>query len=186
MKKHFAACVCALFGLFAYTVSDAAEPGQPAPHCELAALGNSPASDTGHYQGKVVLVDFWASWCPPCLKSLPYLNTLDHDLHKSGLQVIGVNVDEHVELASAFLERHPAHFSVGSDSKGICPKAFGIMGMPTSYLVDRNGVVRFVHIGFRDSDRETLRHTIETLLDEKQTPPVVAATTESEMHHHHE
>lgn len=170
MKQYVAAYLCALFGLFAYSSTYATEVGQSPPNCGLAALGHSTASNTNQYQGKVILVDFWASWCPPCLKSLPYLNTLDHDLHDRGLQIVGVNVDEHVDQASAFLQRHPVGFMVGSDTQGICPKAFGVLGMPTSFLIDRHGVVRFIHIGFRDSDREVLRQAIESLLDDKQPP----------------
>ena len=172
MKKYIAVFLGTLLVVTVISNCQAADAGnksvevsQQAPTCELASLGNSSASNIA-YKGKVVYVDFWASWCPPCLKSLPFLNILDRDLKNRGLQVIGVNVDEHINDANAFLKNHPANFIVGSDSKGACPKAFGIMGMPSSYLIDRKGNVRLVHIGFRDGDRKELRQAIEQLLSE--------------------
>ena len=182
MNKYIAVFFGTLLGATALSNSCAADKsidvGQRAPACELASLGSSAASKTD-YKGKVVYVDFWASWCPPCLKSLPFLNTLNRDLKDRGLQVIGVNVDEHISDANAFLKNHPASFIVGSDSKGDCPKAFGIMGMPSSYLIDRKGNIRHVHIGFRDGDRKELRQAIEQLLaEDAPAPAVMTATSE--------
>lgn len=180
MNKFIAVFCGTLLGVTALSSSFAADKsvdvGQHAPTCALASLGNSSASNTAN-KGKVVYVDFWASWCPPCLKSLPFLNTLNRDLKDRGLQVIGVNVDEHINDANAFLKNHPANFVVGSDSKGDCPKAFGIMGMPSSYLIDRKGNVRLVHIGFRDGERKELRQAIEQLLAEETPAPAVSTVT---------
>ena len=182
MKKTFSALISALLGLVVYTSCNAIESGQPAPKCEIAALGGSSATDTSRYQGKVVYVDFWASWCPPCLKAFPFLNTLEHDLHDKGLEVIGVNVDENINDANEFLKNHAASFVVGSDAKGVCPKTFGVMGMPSSYLIDRKGVVRLVHIGFRESDRVELRHSIEELLG--VGGPMTSASNTENLNHH--
>jgi thiol-disulfide isomerase/thioredoxin len=144
----------------------AVSPGQPAPTCALAALGPGPAVDLQHARGKVLYVDFWASWCTPCRKAFPFLNTLDADFRARGLQVVGVNVDEDPANARIFLERNPARFAVAADRGGACPRAFGVEGMPSSYLVDRSGVVRYVHLGFRPDDADALRHKVEQLLAE--------------------
>jgi len=181
MMKRIATLFGALLGIIAYSSSYAVESGQPAPSCELAALDSSAVSDISHFKGKVVYVDFWASWCPPCLKVFPFLNTLEHDLHDKGLEVVGVNVDENINDAGTFLKNHPASFVVGSDTQGVCPKTFGVMGMPSSYLIDRKGVVRLVHIGFREEERKELRRIIEALLNEGGQ---IASTTE--IHNHHQ
>jgi len=182
VKKKLSALISALLGLVVYTSCNAVESGQPAPKCEIAALGSSSATDTSRYQGKVVYVDFWASWCPPCLKAFPFLNTLDYDLHDKGLEVIGVNVDENISDANEFLKNHASSFVVGSDTKGVCPKSFGVMGMPSSYLIDRKGIVRLVHIGFRESDREELRHSIEKLLGDNDQ--ISSASNTENLNHH--
>jgi len=186
MRIRLAVSLSALLALVMYSVSYGTETGQLSPSCNLAALGRSVATDTGQFKGKVVYVDFWASWCPPCLKSFPFLNTLDHDLRDRGLQVVGVNVDEHVADANAFLQKHPASFVVGSDTKGECPKSFGVMGMPSSYLVDRKGIVRFVHIGFREGESDELRRSIEELLDEDGQAPVAPYTENHQQHNHNQ
>lgn len=143
----------------------AVEAGKPLPACELTALGDTPSVNTSQFKGKVVYVDFWASWCPPCAKSFPYLNVLHRDFQSRGLQIVGVNVDKNTADAKRFLQLHPADFSVGADANGTCPKSFGVPTMPTGYLTDRNGVIRYVHHGFRDSDATELRSQVEQLLN---------------------
>ncbi len=161
--------------LFLTSATAAERPavGQPAPACELAGLGNGTAVNTAQFKGKVVYVDFWASWCIPCAKSFPVLNQIHRDLRERGLQIVGVNVDEHSADADGFLQKHPADFTVGADAKGICPKAFGVVAMPSGYLIDRQGVIRHIHYGFREGEIDTLRADLEHLLGE--TPQVSAA-----------
>ena len=118
------------------------------------------------YKGKVVYVDFWASWCPPCVKSFPFLNELEHELKEQGLHVIGVNLDEKVADAQAFLASHPVDFSIVADPSKQCAKSFEVMAMPTSYLIDRKGNIRHIHRGFRSGETEELRALISQLLIE--------------------
>lgn len=164
----------------------AVEAGGRAPACELAALGASPSINTRDLAGDVVYIDFWASWCPPCVKSFPFMNELDRDLRERGLRVVAIDVDQQVEDARSFLLRHEARFAVGADPAGACPREFGVPGMPTSYLIDRKGVVRYVHNGFRDGEREELRRRIEALLAEDGAPVVAPAAGAGTEHHHHE
>jgi thiol-disulfide isomerase/thioredoxin len=155
------AALAIAFGAQAHEI----EPGKAVPNCKLAPLGNGPGQDLGQYKGKVLYVDFWASWCGPCAQSFPFMNKLDKELRNRGLQVVGINLDEDPEDAKAFLDRHPAGFVNLTDaSGGQCPQEFGVMGMPSSFLVDRNGVIRHVHVGFRPGEAEKFRALVEQLL----------------------
>lgn len=142
------------------------EAGQAAPNCSLTPLGTAERHDLQQLRGKVVYVDFWASWCSPCARSFPFLNSLHRELRDRGLQVVGINLDEKPEEAKHFLEKHPAEFTVAFDANGRCPQDFGVQAMPSSYLLDREGNIRHVHLGFRRGESEMLRDFVEQLLAE--------------------
>jgi thiol-disulfide isomerase/thioredoxin len=144
----------------------AVEAGGAAPDCTLTALGDNAAYAIRQFQGKVVYVDFWASWCGPCAKSFPFLNQMHNALKDKGLQVIGVNLDENPEDAKAFLADYPVDFPVAKDTGEQCARKFDVKAMPSSYLVDRNGIVRHVHFGFRPGEAEDVRKRVEQLLAE--------------------
>lgn len=140
--------------------------GKPVAFCDFKSLDSSASTDTTSLKGKVIYIDFWASWCAPCAKSFPFLNALEKEYGDRGLVVLGVSVDEKVTDAQTFLKRHPAVFKLAIDSNGTCPKAFGVAGMPSSYLVDRHGIVREVHLGFREEDTANRRMSVDRLLNE--------------------
>jgi len=118
-------------------------------------------------QGKVVLVDFWASWCGPCLKSFPWMNGLHAKHADDGLVILAVNVDQDRSLADAFMKKTPAQFRVEYDSQGTLAKSFGVEAMPTSFLIGRDGKIHARHAGFRDKQREGREQEIEQLLKER-------------------
>ena len=118
------------------------------------------------YAGKVVLVDFWASWCEPCLRSFPWMNDLQRRHGDSGLVIIAVNLDHERALADIFLKKAPANFRLEFDTGGDLARRFGVQAMPTSFLIDRNGRVRIRHAGFRDKQRAERERQIEDLLKE--------------------
>ena len=155
------ALACAL-----YSPVRAAGPGSTAPICVLKSLGEESPINMGQFKGKVVYVDFWASWCPPCARSFPFMNDLDREFRDRGLQVLAINLDEKPEDARAFLAKHPVSFALAADPSGQCPRDFGVRGMPSSYLVDRQGMIRHVHLGFRAGEAEKLRALVEQLLTE--------------------
>ncbi|WP_372862221.1 TlpA family protein disulfide reductase [Spongiibacter sp.] len=142
------------------------ELGQLAPSFSLAPLqAESPAQlDSRAYRGQVIYVDFWASWCGPCRLSLPQLNTLYRDFSEKGFAVIAVNVDAHRSEALKFLQRRPVDYPVVYDAKRELPALFGVKGMPTAFLLDRQGRVQHIHEGFRPGDAEQLRAMITQLL----------------------
>lgn len=120
----------------------------------LAAFGMAlPASagslDVTQYQGKVVYVDFWASWCVPCRKSFPWLNELAKK-YPDDLVVVGVNVDHERSAAMKFLEKYPASFPLVYDPEGKIAAQYELQGMPSSVLIGRDGKIAKRHIGFRE------------------------------------
>lgn len=148
----------------------AAEAGNKAPDCALTSIDDGKSYNLQQFQGKVLYIDFWASWCPPCLKSFPFLNELEQDLKGQGLQVIAINLDESAEDAQAFLAKTPAQFIVAADSNEQCARNFDVKAMPSSYLIDRNGVIRHVQLGFRPGEAKALRALAEQLLTESPGP----------------
>lgn len=98
--------------------------------------------------GKVVLVDFWASWCKPCRHSFPWMNAMQEKYGKDGLQIIAVNLDSEKQLAHDFLAQVPASMPIVFDPLGEIASQYQLLGMPNSYLIDQKGNIRFVHKGF--------------------------------------
>ncbi|MCQ8103961.1 TlpA family protein disulfide reductase [Methylomonas sp. SURF-2] len=144
----------------------AIEAGRAVPACNLASPARSEKPDFQALRGQVIYVDFWASWCGPCAKSFPFMNRLHADLLDKGLQIVAVNVDENPAEAEAFLRSQPAAFKVALDTNSECAQLFDVQAMPSSYLIDRNGVVRYVHLGFRESEANTLQEQVNQLLNE--------------------
>jgi cytochrome c biogenesis protein CcmG, thiol:disulfide interchange protein DsbE len=139
--------------------------GEAGPAFELPGL-TAPVK-LSDFKGKVVYVDFWASWCGPCKESFPWLNEMQAKYGAKGFQVVGVNVDAKTTDAKTFLTDVPAKFTVAFDDKGTTPKQFGIKGMPSSVLLDGSGKVISQHTGFRDADKAQLEKSIQQALTSK-------------------
>lgn len=121
------------------------------------------------YQGKVVYLDFWASWCPPCRVSLPWMAELHTRYADQGLVVIANSVDENTQDAAAAIQSNPVPFIVTLDPKGRLAEQFNVPGMPTSYLIDAQGQIRFRHVGFRAADASKLEQAIVQVLKEPKS-----------------
>lgn len=134
--------------------------------CDLTTLDGKPALELQELKGKVVYMDFWASWCPPCVKSFAFLNQLEQEMKGQDVHVIGVNLDEKVKDAQEFLTKHPANFSIVADPSKECAKVFEVMAMPTSFIIDKKGNIRHVHQGFRPGETEELRALVTQLASE--------------------
>jgi cytochrome c biogenesis protein CcmG/thiol:disulfide interchange protein DsbE len=141
----------------------AVQPGQPAPPLTAAAQKGGLMS-LADFKGKVVYLDFWASWCGPCKQSFPFMNDLQAKYGSRGLQVVGINLDPKREDADGFLAKVPATFAIGYDPKGESPKRYAITGMPTSLLISADGKVLKVHSGFEDSHRKDIEAAIVAAL----------------------
>lgn len=105
--------------------------------------------DLTAHQGKVVIVDFWASWCVPCRRSFPWLNAIHDKYGRDGLVIIGVNLDQERAAADEFLAEYPPRFSIVYDKTKELAKEYGVVAMPSSYLIGRDGVIRKRHYGFK-------------------------------------
>jgi thiol-disulfide isomerase/thioredoxin len=133
-----------------------------------AQSGNTRADtlDLTAYRGKVVYLDFWASWCTPCRRSFPWLGRLAREYAGRYLIVIAVNVDQDRYLAEKFLNDTPASFPVVYDPHGEIATRFKVVGMPSAVLVDRTGRVRFQHSGFSEKKEDEYETHVQTLLAE--------------------
>lgn len=140
----------------------AVEAGQVAPEIELP--GATGAANLAALKGKVVYVDFWASWCGPCRQSFPWMNEMQRKYGAQGLQVVGINVDARRSDADRFLSEVPASFALAFDPKGDQARKAGVKGMPTALLVGADGKVVTLHQGFREQDRAELEATLVAAL----------------------
>ncbi len=136
----------------------ALDAGSTAP--EMTLPGLKDIVSLSQYKGKVVYLDFWASWCGPCKQSFPFMNQMQAKYGAQGLQVVAVNLDANRADADAFLAEVPAQFTVAMDAKGETARRFEVKAMPSSVLVGRDGKVLVVHKGFRADDKQELEQRI--------------------------
>lgn len=125
----------------------------------LRAAAEMPP-ELGEVSGEVVWVDFWASWCAPCRRSFPWMNEILSRYEGQGLQIIGVNVDKERSLADDFVAKTPADFDLRYDPEGKLAEQFGVVAMPSSFLLDADGNVIASHFGFRYADTEDYESAI--------------------------
>jgi thiol-disulfide isomerase/thioredoxin len=127
--------------------------GQMAPDTEFATLPGSGTVSLSSLRGKVVLLDFWASWCAPCQEELPLLDDLASRLKSKDIEVVGLSIDESKADALQFLKRKSSWtLTLGHDPEQKTADRFKPPKMPTSYVIDRKGVVRHMNAGFERAD----------------------------------
>jgi thiol-disulfide isomerase/thioredoxin len=165
MRKNGSIALLGLL-LLAAAPAVALEEGDKAPSFSARGLLGGDNVTLAAYRGKVVYLDFWASWCGPCAKALPELDKLRREFPEGSFQVLAINVDRDQDKAKKFLSQHPVGYPSAADPEGQLPKTFEIETMPTSFLIDANGVIRYVHRGFRAGDIDEIRERIRQLLEE--------------------
>lgn len=161
MRREMA--IAALAACFAAGAANAVAPGDAAPSLSLPdEAGKIVALD--QIKGRVVYVDFWASWCGPCKRSFPWMNEMHRKYADQGLTIVAVNVDKRKADAAKFLAANPGAFTIVYDPSGGTPTAWDVKGMPTSYLMDRSGRILSVESGFSDETKGALEARIQAAL----------------------
>jgi cytochrome c biogenesis protein CcmG/thiol:disulfide interchange protein DsbE len=159
----------AVFLCLAALPAHALDAGQSVPDIELA--GATVAPRLAALKGKVVYVDFWASWCAPCRQSFPWMNDMQQKYGAQGLQIVAVNVDAKRGDADQFLTEVPARFALAFDPQGDAARRVGVKAMPTALLVGADGKVVKVHQGFREQDRAELEALLVAALASAKAQP---------------
>jgi len=119
------------------------------------------------YEGKVVVLDFWASWCGPCRRSFPWLNEMHHKYQQDGLVVIGVNLDANEDDAAEFLKDYPADFRIIFDRDAALATEYGVEAMPSSYVIGRDGELKASHRGFKVRQQDEYEAILTEALGEQ-------------------
>jgi cytochrome c biogenesis protein CcmG, thiol:disulfide interchange protein DsbE len=167
LHNRFAAvAVAGMMALSFVAGGGAAEVGEPAPPFSLTT-GRGETISLPDLRGRVVYVDFWASWCAPCRRSFPWMNEMQQRYGDRGLTIIAINVDRRRADAEQFLQINTARFAVVYDERGAMPQAYSVKGMPSSYLIDARGTVIDVEIGFRDDRKGAIEDQIRSLLSSR-------------------
>ncbi len=161
--------------LLAFGSSAAAlSPGDKPPPIDLPDTKTGKKVDLESLVGRVVLIDFWASWCGPCREEMPVLESFHEKYAADGLVIVGVNIDNSKKKMNNFLKGSPVTFSQVRDEKRAVASRYQPATMPSSYLVGRDGRLRRVYEGFRKSDAALLEADIKKLLAEPQLPTTAA------------
>jgi len=138
--------------------------GTPAaPAIELLTAAGAPMS-LQEFRGKVVLVNFWATWCEPCVTEMPALQQLRNTFGPRDFEVLAVNMQEGPAKINAFVEKSGVSFPIVRDTDGAVAKVWGARVLPASYLVDRDGRIRYAVVGDPDWTSSSLMNTIRTLI----------------------
>jgi thiol-disulfide isomerase/thioredoxin len=170
LSRRFSGCVAAAaFAMLALSLPAQMAPGRAFPSLAAAGLTGGPLPDTAE---KVVIVDFWASWCAPCKASFPAYTKLQSDNAARGLVIVAVSVDDSAQAFAQFVAKMKPGFATVLDAKHTLVADVQVPTMPTSYLLDRGGKVRFMHPGFHgDKTVAELNKEIEALLAEPAATP---------------
>lgn len=137
----------------------------PAPNFTLKSLSGKNLK-LSEMAGNVVLINFWASWCGPCLQEMPLLNKIHKKYEPLGFTVLGVNVEENSDSARAFLADRGVDFPILLDTTNKVSKLYDVVAMPTTVVVDRDGNMRFLHKGYKPGDEAQYRKMVKKLVRE--------------------
>ncbi|MFA7242156.1 MAG: redoxin family protein [Sulfuricellaceae bacterium] len=166
MKKSLAALCLGLMlasvTAWAGVAADAPAPGFSAPHLLKPSM-----MKLDDYRGRVVYVDFWASWCPSCRSAFPKIDRIYAKYRERGFDVVAVNQDQELGEALRFAEQQPISFTLVTDRDHSIAERYGVKAMPSAYLIDRKGVVRHIHRGYKQDSAAALEKQIVALLEEK-------------------
>ncbi|MBI3562782.1 MAG: TlpA family protein disulfide reductase [Gammaproteobacteria bacterium] len=153
-----------MLGILTWNVQ-AAPAGQPAPDFALPNIDGKNIR-LKELRGQVVLINYWASWCGPCRQEMPLLNDIYKKYNKLGFVILGVNVEQDSNKAKGYLRDVPVSFPILYDMQNQLSKLYNINAMPTTVIVDRSGMIRYVHEGYKPGYEETYKKQIKELVKE--------------------
>lgn len=157
-----------IFPLFYVRTSQALDVGDKAPIFVLKDLSQNEFS-LSSVKGKYIYLDFWASWCGPCKRSLPWLRKVKERFGPQGLEIIAVNLDIDEHQVFKFLKGNQINFPILRDPEGTTPSLYNVSTMPTSFLIDPDGKLIYVHPGFGESDQTGIEQILERTLHPKDS-----------------
>lgn len=144
--------------------------GAEAPEIAGLVLNGKPGTKLSDYRGRVVAVDFWASWCGPCLQSMPEFDRMRNQMiamgHGERFEIVGVNVDRDIPKARRFLEQHPVRYPIIGDPLAIAMSRYGPWKLPATFLLDPQGKVKMIWLGYGDHFAEDIQKMALDLLQD--------------------
>lgn len=134
------------------------------PETELTNFRTGEVIKSSDLKGKVLYLDFWASWCKPCKKSFPFMNDIHNQYPKDTFAVVAINMDEFPDDAKKFLNEIPADFNIYTDANNTLASSLELPGLPVAFIIDKKGEIKGRHIGFNDRKKEKTIKQLEYLL----------------------
>ncbi len=177
MSRTISAAVCAgvlvLLACFVALPAGAADPGGlvawpggPTPPLRLLDL-EGHAYDVAQHRGKALVINFWATWCPPCRDELPSLERLSDNLRDLPIEFVTVNGAEGENRVKQFVSKMPLRLPVLLDRDSEAQHAWKVLGLPATFVLDADGTIRYWYLGELDWSQPNVRHTIESVLPKK-------------------
>lgn len=165
MRKDILSILLMAFLIFS-TDSYAIEEGDECPAISGITFKGEEI-DLSNYEGKVILVDFWASWCGPCRIAMPFMAEMYEKYKDNSFVVIAINLDKKKKNAEHYLKKLDSkiNFPIIWDKEAKYPEIFQIEAMPTSFLIDREGKIHYIHSGFTGADKEEYEEKIKSLIE---------------------
>lgn len=146
---------------FIHKDSSKAEVGQPSPAFKLATLQGEVHS-LSEWKGKPVVLNFWGSFCEPCVREMPLISKMSEEYKAKGLVVVGINLDEPKVVVNSFIRNNPVKHTILLDPNGTVRDRYEVTSYPTTFFIDRNGKIKDIYVG--ELDQATLRLKIEQVL----------------------
>lgn len=163
MKRILTSCFALVGAALLSVAALAADLNKPAPDFTLKAMDGSNVK-LSELKGKVVMLNFWASWCGPCRQEMPYLEDIYKKYAPAGFVLLGINVDEDSADAKEFLADVPVSFPVLLDSKNTLPELYEVEAMPSTFFVDKDGNLVYLHKGYKPGEEKEYEAQIQKLL----------------------
>lgn len=151
--------------LLSLLVAPVAHAEGMAPDFSLPEIKSQKIHSLKDYRGKVIYLDFWASWCGPCRQSLPALDRFQAEIDSSEFEVIAINLDAEPQDGLAFLQKYPVNYTVLNDGSGSTSRDYNLVGIPTSVLIAKNGEIVRSFQGFHPNHLEKLKTAVEILIE---------------------